>query len=73
MSLQNIMNQLSKSENPMAMVMNMLPNQNLKATFSNLMASNTDEEKAQKIADLCNQNGITKQQLVNALNNNNFR
>ena len=54
------------------MVMNMLPNQNLKATFSNLMASNTDEEKAQKIADLCNQNGITKQQLINALNNNNF-
>ena len=27
------------------------------------------EEKAQKIADLCNQNGITKQQLMNALNN----
>lgn len=51
------------------MVMNMLPNQNLKTTFSNLMNSGTDEEKAQKIADLCNQNGITKHQLINALNN----
>ena len=47
----------------------MLPNQNLKTTFSSLMESNSDEEKAQKIADLCNQNGITKQQLMNALNN----
>ena len=43
----------------------MLPNQNLKTTFSNLMESKTDEERAQKIADICNQNGITKQQLMN--------
>ena len=69
MSIQNLMSQLSKSKNPMSMVMNMLPNQNLKTTFSNLMNSGTDEEKAQKIADLCNQNGITKRQLINALNN----
>ena len=51
----------------------MLPNQNLKTTFSNLMESKTDEERAQKIADICNQNGITKQQLIDALNNNNLR
>lgn len=69
MSIQNLVSQLSKSQNPMAMVMNMLPNQNLKTTFSSLMNSNTDEEKAQKIADLCNKNGITKQQLINAINN----
>lgn len=49
--------------------MNMLPNQNLKTTFSNLMDSKSDEERAQKIADLCNKNGITKQQLINAINN----
>lgn len=49
----------------------MLPNQNLKTTFSNLMNSGTDEERAQKIADLCNQNGITKSQLMKALNNQN--
>lgn len=68
MSIQNLMSQLSKSKNPMSMVMNMLPNQNLKTTFSSLMNSGTDEERAQKIADLCNQNGITKRQLLNALN-----
>ena len=73
MSIQNIMNQLMKSQNPTAMIMNMLPNQNLKTTFSNLMESKTDEERAQKIADICNQNRITKQQLMNALNNNNLR
>jgi hypothetical protein len=35
--------------------------------FSNLANSNNDEERAQKIADLCNQNGITKAQLQAAL------
>ena len=50
------------------MVMNMLPNQNLKQTFSNLMNSNSDEERAQKIADICNRNGITKEQLIKAFN-----
>ena len=69
MSMQNLMNQLMKSQNPMAMVMNMLPDQNLKATFSNLMASKTDEEKAQQLADFCNQNGITKAQLSRAFKN----
>ena len=67
MNLQNIMGQLMKSQNPMGMVMNMLPNQNLKSTFSNLMNSSSDEERAQQIADLCNKNGITKSQLEKAL------
>lgn len=67
MNLQNIMGQLMKSQNPMGMVMNMLPNQNLKSTFSNLMNSSSDEERAQQIADLCNKNGITKSQLERAL------
>lgn len=67
MNLQNIMGQLMKSQNPMGMIMNMLPNQNLKSTFSSLMNSSSDEEKAQQIADLCNKNGITKSQLEKAL------
>lgn len=67
MNLQNIMGQLMKSQNPMGMVINMLPNQNLKSTFSNLMNSSSDEERAQQIADLCNKNGITKSQLERAL------
>jgi hypothetical protein len=49
------------------MVMGMLPNQNLRTLFSNLANSGSDEEKAQKIADLCNQNGISKEQLRAAL------
>ena len=73
MNIQNIVSQLSRSVNPTGMIMSMLPNQNLKIAFSNLMGSGTDEEKAQKLADLCNQHGITKQQLMNALNNNNLR
>ena len=51
------------------MVMGMLPNQNLKETFSNLMNSKSDEERAQKIADICNKHGITKAQLQEALKN----
>lgn len=47
--------------------MGMLPNQNQKMSFSNLANSKSDEERAQKIADYCNQNGITKSQLEQAL------
>ena len=47
----------------------MLPNQNQKTIFSNLASSKNDEERAQKIADLCNQHGITKEQLERALKN----
>jgi hypothetical protein len=50
--------------------MGLLPNQNLKTSFSNLANSKSDEERAQKIADLCNQNGITKEQLAAAMRNN---
>ena len=67
MNLQNIMGQLMKSQNPMGMIMNMLPNQNLKSTFSSLMNSSSDEERAQQIADLCNKNGITKKKKKKAL------
>jgi hypothetical protein len=49
------------------MVMGILPNQNLKTLFSNLANSGSDEEKAQKIADLCNANGISKDQLEQAI------
>lgn len=47
--------------------MGILPNQNQRTLFSNLANSKSDEEVAQKIADLCNQHGITKEQLENAL------
>ena len=47
--------------------MGMLPNQNLKENFSKIANSGTDMEKAQRIADFCNQYGITKSQLEQAL------
>lgn len=46
--------------------MGMLPNQNLKTDFSNLVNSKTEDERAQKLADICNRNGITKSQLEEA-------
>lgn len=49
--------------------MNLLPNQNLKTLFSSLMNSKGDEEKAQRLADICNSHGITKEQLEKAYHN----
>lgn len=72
MNLQNLLGQLSMSSNPMSMVLGMLPNQNLKQSFTSLMNSNSDEERAQKLADWCNEKGITKDQLQKMLNNNRF-
>lgn len=70
MNIQNLLGQLSASSNPMAMIMNMLPDQNQKNMFSNIAGAKTDEERAQIIANICNQNGITKQQLEQAFKNN---
>lgn len=69
MNLNNLINQLLNSQNPMSMIMGMLPNQNLKTDFSNLVNSKTEDERAQKLADICNRNGITKSQLEEALRN----
>jgi mannitol/fructose-specific phosphotransferase system IIA component (Ntr-type) len=69
LNLQNIIGQLANSNNPFNMVMSLLPNQNQKNIFSNLANTSTDEEKAQILANICNQNGITKEQLKNALQN----
>lgn len=67
MNIQNLLGQLQMSNNPMSMIMGMLPNQNQKTVFSSLANSKTDEERAQRIADICNDNGITKSQLEDAL------
>lgn len=72
MNMQNLLGQLSMSSNPMTMVLGMLPNQNLKQSFTSLMNSSSDEERAQKLADWCNEKGITKDQLQKMLNNNRF-
>ena len=70
MSIQNPINQISRSQNPLGMIMSTLPNQNLKEIFSNLANKGSDEERAQLIANFCNENHITKEQLINAIKHN---
>ena len=72
MDLHNFLGQLKASKNPMAMVLGMLPNQTLRASFSALMNSGSDEERAQKLADWCNQKGISKEQLQQMLSQHRF-
>lgn len=72
MNLQNLFSQLSSSSNPIAMAMNSLPNDNMKSLFSSVMNGRNDQEKAQRIADICNRNGITKEQLQAAMRRNRF-
>lgn len=61
MNLQNLLNQMKMSTNPMSMLMGMLnPNQKQQA---NQMQGLNKEQQAQKIADKCNELGITKEQL----------
>jgi len=72
MNIQNLVSQLSMSSNPMSMVLGMLPNQGLKQSFTSLMNSSSDEERAQKLADWCNEKGITREQLQKMLSNNRF-
>ena len=69
MNIQNLLSQLSMSSNPFNMILSMLPNKNQQETLSALTSANSDEQRAQILADLCNKNHITKQQLNEALQN----
>ena len=67
MNMQNLMSQLGKSSNPMSMMMSMLnPNQK---QMANQFQNKSREEQCQQIADYCNKNGITKEQLETIINN----
>ena len=72
MNLGDLIGQLSASSNPIGMVMSMLPNQNLKNMFSGIANSNSNQERAEKLAELCNRNGITKSQLQQAYQQRRF-
>ena len=61
------MAQLGNATNPMTMLMGML-NPNQKQIVSQFQ-NKTDNEKAQAIADYCNKNNISKEQLQNIINN----
>ena len=61
MNLQNLMSQLGNATNPMSMLMGMLnPNQKQQAS---LFQNKSQQEQAEEIARLCNEKGITKEQL----------
>lgn len=61
MNIGNLMNQLGASSNPMAMLMGMLnPSQK---QLANQFQNKTTQEQAEEIARICNEKGITKEQL----------
>ena len=66
MNIQNLMAQMMNSSNPLQLAMSMLnPNQkNLANQFQN---KNT-QEQAEEIARVCNEKGITKDQLQEIIN-----
>ena len=61
MNIQNLISQLGASSNPMSMLMGML-NQNQKQ-LANQFQNKTTQEQAEEIARICNEKGITKQEL----------
>ena len=61
MNIQNLMSQLNSSTNPMALMMSMLnPNQKQQASE---FQGKSKEQQCQEIADYCNRNNISKEQL----------
>ena len=66
MNLQSILTQIGKSTNPMQMMMNLL-NTSQKEQ-ANQFQTKSKQEQAQMIADLCNQKGISKDDLSKIIN-----
>lgn len=66
MNLQNILTQIGQSTNPLQMMMNML-NTSQKEQANQFQMKNK-QEQAQTIADLCNQKGISKDDLKKIIN-----
>ena len=66
MNIANLMSQLKTSTNPMAMMMGLLnPNQKQQA---NQFQNKSKQEQAEEVARICNEKGITKEQLQNIIN-----
>ena len=65
MNIQNLMAQLGSATNPMSMLMGMLnPSQK---QMVDLFKGKSNEEQAEQIAKMCNEKGITKEQLQNII------
>ena len=60
------MSQLGNATNPIQMMMSML-NPSQKQIMNNFQTK-SEQEQAEEIANYCNQNGITKEQLQNIVN-----
>ena len=67
MNINNLMNQLGNASNPMSLMMSML-NPNQKQLLSQFQNKSSNDQ-CQAIANYCNKNGITKEQLQNIINN----
>lgn len=64
--MQNLLAQLGASSNPMNLMMSMLnPNQKQAA---NQFQNKSKQEQAEEIARVCNEKGITKEQLQAIMN-----
>ena len=61
MNMQNMISQLMASSNPMQMMMSLLNPQGKQAL--NSFKNKNKEQQAEELAKLCNENGITKEQL----------
>ena len=66
MNMNNLISQLGASSNPVQMMMSML-NSNQKQMVS-LFQNKSNQEQAEAIAKMCNEKGITKEQLANIIN-----
>lgn len=66
MNIQNLMGQLTNATNPLALMMSMLnPNQKQQA---NNFQNKSIQEQAEEVARICNEKGITKEQLQSIIN-----
>lgn len=66
MNIQNLMNQLGTASNPMQMLMGMLTGNQKQAV--NLFQNKNSQQQAEDIAKLCNEKGISKEQLQSIIN-----
>ena len=66
MNMQNLLAQLQNASNPMQMLMGMLTG-NQKQTVNQFQMKNK-EQQAEEIAKMCNEKGITKEQLQSIIN-----
>ena len=62
MNIQNLLGQMMSSTNPMQMMTQMLNPQQRQAISQ--FQNQSSQEQAQRIADYCNRNGISKDQLA---------